>query len=156
MKRAIKGYCYICQKNGPCFGDAPCKRITGDDRKKAYRSGYFERHKLEITKLAIDRYHSENPNANWHRTAEQKEQDEKLRKKIIDEKKFARERAVLINLKNTRKDGMARMTMTQLKESRRLRDLEFGDRATRKKNKAKAERAALQKPGRAKAEQEAD
>ncbi len=47
-KGPLVQYCFICQKMAPCFGDAPCLRLEGKARVRAYQEGYYAMYNREF------------------------------------------------------------------------------------------------------------
>lgn len=148
MKRKILGYCYICQKQGPCHGDDKCCRLpSGPDRAKAYREGYYAKHASDLIDLSMKRYREENPDSRRKRTTEQRAIDQarkdQLRKEREEKKRL-----------NPPKDRTPKMTHAERVEMWRKHTELNGDKRSRWKKTLK-KRSAI-KRGREAADKEAD
>lgn len=63
MARNRGRYCYICQCIGPCNDTAPCHKLKGAEKVRAYNEGYRKAHPEVFNQASKAHYHKLHPHA---------------------------------------------------------------------------------------------
>ena len=64
-----ESYCYICQHEiFQCGYWCPCQKLTGKEKRDAYRVGYQLRHRDDLKIKARQKYELTHPNAGKYKT----------------------------------------------------------------------------------------